>query len=85
MGSITTHLLSNLLLCSFRYALGRRTYITSDCAAWLTQWWHILPRQWQEQIHDDIRQAIERNAAGHACDIEQWKRVLALPIKDAAA
>jgi hypothetical protein len=80
--SIPAHDLAHLLLCSFRYALGRMTYITGMCADWLETWWHILPPSWQEQIQKDIRQAIASGHAGHACDVAQWKRVLQLPLQE---
>jgi hypothetical protein len=81
---IDNNTLSHLLLCSFRYSLGRMTYITSDCEEWLRRYWHLLPFGWRTQIHADIRQAIERGHAGHQCDIDSWKKVLELPLGDAA-
>jgi hypothetical protein len=77
---IDPHILSQILLCAFRYSLGRMTYITGDCADWLTRYWHLIPAAWQEQIHGDILKAIEQGHAGHECDIRQWKRVLSLPL-----
>ena len=62
-----------MLLCSFRYSLGRMTYIVSDCVKWLTLYWHIMPESWRAQIHEDIRKAMEQDTAGMACDVEQWK------------
>ena len=70
-----------MLLCAFRYSLGRMTYITSECVGWLQTHWDCLPTGWQVQIHDDIRSAIGRDMAGHACDVEGWKKVLLLPIR----
>ncbi|WP_435018428.1 hypothetical protein TA3x_000402 [Tundrisphaera sp. TA3] len=78
--TIDDHTLANLLLCSFRYSLGRMTYITGDCADWLTRYWHLMPSAWKKQIHGDIEKAIERNEAGMTCDIASWRRVLALPL-----
>lgn len=70
------------LLCTFRYALGRRTYISSECQEWLEEYWDILPVGYQEQVHRDIRHAIECNMAGDPCDVESWKKVLKLKIKE---
>lgn len=83
--SVTTTIIDNntlahLLLCSFRYSLGRMTYIVSDCVEWLRRYWHLLPENWQQQIHEDIKKAIEQGMAGHQCDIESWKKVLELKI-----
>lgn len=75
---IDNHTLAHLILCSFRYSLGRMTYITSDCESWLKRYWHLLPMGWQLQIHKDIEQAIERGHAGHECDVASWKKVLEL-------
>ena len=77
---VPKEMLAHMLLCSFRYSLGRMTYIVGECVEWLTLYWHIMPENWRAQIHNDIRKAIEQNAAGMACDIEQWKRVLDLQV-----
>lgn len=71
--------LSSLLLCTFRYALGRRTYIVNECCEWLTEYWDIIPEGWREQIHSDIRHAIEHDMAGDKCDVESWRMILKLP------
>jgi hypothetical protein len=75
--------LANILLCAFRYSLGRATYNASECVEWLTDYWHIMPLGWQEQIQGNIRKAIEQDTAGMACDVEQWKLILELPVRDA--
>lgn len=70
--------LRSMLLCAFRYALGRRTYITSECHDWLVKYWDIMAI-YHKQIHDDIKHAIEHDIAGDKCDVESWKKILALP------
>lgn len=80
--SVDNQTLAHLLLCSFRYSLGRMTYIVSDCVEWLTRYWNLLPSGWKRQIHDDIRKAIEQGRAGHDCDLAQWRRVLSLPLEE---
>lgn len=79
---VDAYSLSSMLLCAFRYSLGRMTYITGDCADWLNRYWEIMPIAWKKQIHDDIRGAIERSQAGHQCDVSNWECVLALPIEE---
>lgn len=74
--------LAHILLCSFRYSLGRMTYITGMCADWLVKYWRIMPECWRSQIHRDIREAIRTQTAGMACDVAQWERVLQLPVKE---
>lgn len=76
--------LAHILLCSFRYSLGRMTYIVSECVEWLECYWHLMPPGWKRQIQGDIRQAIASGHAGHDCDVANWKRVLALPLDDDA-
>ena len=70
--------LAHLLLCAFRYSLGRRTYITRQCREWLEQYWSVLPDDWQRQIIQDIKQAISRNQAGMESDVQEWEKVLRL-------
>lgn len=69
--------LPHILLCAFRYALGRKTYITSTCANWLKKHWAIIPPAWQAQIVRDIENAIATEQAGHKCDVEAWHSVVA--------
>lgn len=62
-----------MLLCWFRYSLGRQTYMPSYCCEYLKKHWDILPYDYKRQIHDDINNAIEHDMAGHACDVSTWK------------
>lgn len=68
------------LLMVFRYCLGRRTYVTSDCEEWLRTYWHLLPVGYKKQIHGDIKDAIENGRAGDSCDVMSWRKVLELDI-----
>jgi hypothetical protein len=68
--------LAHILLCSFRYSLGRSTYIVSECRRWLEKYWDIFPEQWKEQICNDIQQSIDADRAGMKCDREDWIAVL---------
>jgi len=65
-----------LLISSFRYALGRRTYIVSQIVEYLKEDWEVLSEWQQKQIKGDIEHAIEHDIAGDPCDIEHWKKVL---------
>ena len=31
-----------MVICAFRYCLGRRTYVVSECVAWLIRVWDKL-------------------------------------------
>jgi hypothetical protein len=74
--------LAQMLLCTFRYSLGRRTYITAMCRLWLEMYWPLMAR-WHRQIHKEIERAIELGTAGMQCDVEEWQKILALPIDGA--
>lgn len=78
-----------------RYCIGRRTYITSDCADWLCDVWDSLPENARRIIKRDIEEAFERDdadrsegsqykALGDDCDRKSWERVKALWIKEGA-
>jgi hypothetical protein len=45
---------------------------------------HLMPLARQWQIYDDNRKAIELGHAGHECDVQQWRRVLELPVAEVA-
>jgi len=65
-----------LLLCSFRYALGRQTSIVSVIVKYLLEDWNGLDEWVREQIKRDIRNAIERNEIGMDCDRDEWNKIL---------
>ena len=67
---------TDLLVCSFRYALGRRTAMVSIITEYLKEDWHKLGEWQQKQIKDDIKHAIEHGCAGDDCDVDNWKCVL---------
>lgn len=73
-----------MLICWFRYSLGRRTYMPSYCCKYLKKHWDVLPTNYKHQIHNDINHAIEHETAGADCDIATWKELLNLPRQEAA-
>jgi hypothetical protein len=64
------------LFCAFRYALGRRSYITHNIADQLIKNWHLLHKNTQEQIVNEIAKAIENNRAGDNIDEQIWLQVI---------
>jgi hypothetical protein len=78
--TVDNDVLAHMLLCAFRYALGRRTYITGTVSDWLIFYWPIIQTPWQQQIQEDILVAINRHDAGDDCDVKNWEKVLALPV-----
>jgi hypothetical protein len=73
-----------MLLCWFRYSLGRQTYMPSYCCEYLKKHWGILPAEYKRQIHNDINHAIEHELAGADCDIRTWKEMLQFPLETTA-
>ncbi len=69
-----------ILVFAFRYALGRKTMASLIVADDIVKNWDSLPVGLKEQIKREITEAIARNDAGMQCDIDQWQRVLDLPI-----
>lgn len=64
-----------ILLCAFRYALGRKTYVVSGIADQLIRNWDDLGYL-QDQICKEIDEAIAANTAGMEMDVKVWQRVL---------
>ena len=64
--------LETLLVCSFRYALGRRTYIVSDVCGIINRNLGLLQQHTKQQMVRDISDAIRRGRAGDVCDEQQW-------------
>lgn len=72
-----------LLLCAFRYALGRRSYITRLVAEVLkNNWDEMAPHH--EAIGQKITFAITHNDAGMIIDQRTWLSILVRIDKEAA-
>ena len=68
----------DILICAFRYALGRCTYITHTVAEAIKHAWPQLSAHDRELYQREIRQAIEMDRAGHSCDVASWESILKL-------
>ena len=73
-----------MVLCAFRYCLGKESYIVSECTQWLCEWWHDLADLTRKLIIDEANAALENNIAGDILDQETWKYFLAYIKKEAA-
>lgn len=73
---------ATLLLQSFRYCLGRRSYAVGDFVPVLTKYWHILPGVWQKQVQRDIQDAMDKGWAGDSWDVSEWQSILKLEPKE---
>ena len=62
-----------IAVCAHRYALGRRTYMPSHVAEWLTSVWDELPANDRKQIRQETQHSIDTGCAGDDCDVQTWK------------
>ena len=72
----------DLIFCSFRYALGRKTYIVSTIADIILKNWEFIPENDRILFKIEIEKAIEQNNAGMAQDVEHWKQILGMNTYD---
>ena len=71
------------MLCAFRYALGRRTYVTSCTVGDITKNWDELNKYHQSLIQREIDDYKELHGnLGDSCDEQQWNEILKLTIKE---
>lgn len=64
-----------LLFCSFRYALGRQSYITEWIGENLLKYAHLLNDNTKHKIIEEIEEAVNKGEAGQEIDEEMWKFV----------
>lgn len=69
-------LTEDTLVCAFRYALGRRTYIVGVIAEQLIQNWKDISPNTQNLIVNEIAEAIYENRAGSEIDVQEWLQVI---------
>ena len=67
-----------LVLRSFRYALGRRSYFVGETIAAIWSVRDNLPDDTKKLIVQEIRAAIADNKAGDNVDAAQWAALAAL-------
>ena len=69
-----------MIVSSFRYALGRKTYIVSETAEWLRNNVSLISDRDKELMIKEITRAEEDDRLGWDCDKQEWlklKEVLA--------
>lgn len=69
-----------MVIAAFRYCLGRRTYIVSDCVAWLRDIWPLLENRDKHLIKREVNEALIMNHAGDDCDKNEWVKIMELEI-----
>jgi len=78
-----------MVVCAFRYCLGRRTYIVSECVTWLVQEWNnfddnvktLIKRELEEAFTQDDEDRIDNRdykTLGMSCDRDEWAKVRSL-------
>lgn len=63
-----------LYRAAIKYALGRRTYITSDALDWTINCVDWISLSTVESLIETIEEAIREGRAGDSCDIYSWER-----------
>lgn len=64
---------------SFRYCLGRHTYVVSECVEYLIDNWEHLGKKYRELIYKEIQEyfATEwQQEHAHECDNNEWNRII---------
>ena len=72
-----------MVLCAFRYCLGKQAYIASECIQWLSEWWDDLAQLTRKRIVEEATEAVENNTAGDICDRETWRCFISYVTKKA--
>lgn len=68
--------LETLLVCSVRYALGRRSYIVSDVCRIAGSYLPHISDQTLVVISRDIQSALSTGCAGDDVDHQSWEKLL---------
>lgn len=68
-----------MLICAFRYALGRRSYIVGTISRILKTNWENFPKERKQFFKSEIREAIAHNDIGDEfIDKPTWEEILRL-------
>ncbi len=70
------------LVASFRYALGRKTYIVSEIVENILDNWEFLSVKFKTKVKEEIEESIKNSSAGSDIDVKQWKKILDLKIEN---
>jgi len=66
------------LVCAFRYALGRKTYVTHAVSNEIIKNWSKITSKTRDKIKNTIKISIDNHKAGSVEDINNWERILKL-------
>ena len=71
-----------LVMCAFRYALGRRSYMVGLVADEVDRVKDKLSFHVKDRMIDEIMEAIDDEAAGDPCDVQTWQGLKQKLVKD---
>ena len=70
-----------VLMCAFRYALGRKTYVVHSIVEEMLENWDVLSNTHKKLIQKEIKDHEELYGnLGMEMDRDQWYRILKLEI-----
>lgn len=69
-----------IVVCAFRYALGRKSYLPSMMADLIIRYWKSIPERDRLRIEVELTRALAENDdalrdLGWDCDVEAWQRL----------
>jgi len=73
---MTMALDEDIIVCAFRYALGRSTYMVCRVTDYLIEVWPMLSNKLQDHIVEKIVEALNDGEAGDEVDENLWRDVL---------
>ena len=65
-----------ILICAFRYALGRQTYVVSIVVEEIHRVWSELNHSDKELIVREILEQQRKSSLGHRCDEDDWLSIV---------
>ena len=65
-----------LIVCAFRYCLGRCSYVVSEMCDHLRDHWDEICPAYQDLIRKEIADAIQRDACGMDMDCKEWSQLI---------
>ena len=73
---VTKQEFETMIVESFRYCLGRRSYAVSECVERTKKYWPKLSDNIKKLILKDIQECIDRGGAGDDCDVREWNSLI---------
>jgi hypothetical protein len=73
-GAMSDRDLETLIVCSFRYSLGRQTYMPSEIQRIAQEHARVISTTMLEQFIGDISSAFNAGHLGMDCDVQGWLR-----------